>query len=959
LKGGKKIALYWAECWREEHIDLKVYLLRQEIYMKRFYQLFRITIVLLNLVLLLGCIPKMTIKETPHYKIYENIVLTAQDNVGRWIKTDIDIPKGTIVAVMVKGKIWDITDPSKWQWQANNCLRFKIGKGGLEEIILGGVDYLRTPSNINVVPSGEGGRLYLGMGTMWREPYPQSKRGEFTVRVIVWEKGHQDQIEGDLLELIRTHPKDRQFCDLVAFVAFCLNRMREYEKVQNLYKMMGETPDIDWSRAYPFMLEWMSDLEGYFGRNESAKFYAEESLNRIRGFGDRYSESALLRRLGTIASKLGQYEEASKYLEESLKISKSLNHPSYVGASLYWIGDNLLRMNKPDEAVKYLKDALEYFNQIDMYFMRRSCYLSLGRSYMRLNKNIEAKKSFESAIEMAAKISDPDIQWRSHGFLGRIAEKEENNQKAFEHYAKAISIIESMRAKFADPSLKTLFMKDKSRVYERMIQLLYKMQRTPEAFHYLERARARVMLDMLAEKTLSSKNKEENELLNQDRDLRKRIEEISTRQEKISFERPQGSEEEISEPQKLEKPISELERLHSQHRAILEKLESLNSELASLVSINPLKASEIQELLDGETILIEYFIGMENRFIFLVTKEKVLAVPLEVDSKILFQKIREFRDRAVEGITLDRLFSKAYERPLSDLYEILIQPIEKEILGKKNLIIVPHGMLHYLPFQALLSRDRKYLIESFSISYLPSATVLKYARAKNKGNRLDLFAAGNPVTGFELLPAAEEEVREVSTLFEKRLVLTGREATKASIKSQSPRYDLLHLSTHGEMIESNPLKSNLRFTPSGKDDGRLTVSEIFDMEIKANLVTLSACETALGKGETGDFPQGDDLVGLSRAFIHAGAPSVVASLWKVSDDSTVQLMKTFYQNLRGMPKAEALRKAQLDLRKSTVRFTVTRAGGGVTHPVQKGSEETIECSHPFFWAPFILLGDWR
>jgi CHAT domain-containing protein len=179
------------------------------------------------------------------------------------------------------------------------------------------------------------------------------------------------------------------------------------------------------------------------------------------------------------------------------------------------------------------------------------------------------------------------------------------------------------------------------------------------------------------------------------------------------------------------------------------------------------------------------------------------------------------------------------------------------------------------------------------------------------------------------------------------------------VKSQGPRYDLMLLSTHGEMIESNPLRSNLRFTPSERNDGKLTVNEIFDMEIKANLVTLSACETALVKGETGDFPQGDDLVGLSRAFIHAGAPSVVASLWKVSDDSTVQLMRNFYQNMRSMSKAEALRKAQMDLMKSTVRFTVTRAGGGLIQSAQKGSEEVIECSHPFFWAPFILLGDWR
>jgi CHAT domain-containing protein len=302
---------------------------------------------------------------------------------------------------------------------------------------------------------------------------------------------------------------------------------------------------------------------------------------------------------------------------------------------------------------------------------------------------------------------------------------------------------------------------------------------------------------------------------------------------------------------------------------------------------------------------------------------------------------------------------KTYEKSLSELYEMLIQPIEREISGKKRLVIVPHGILHYLPFQALLSRDGKYLIESFTISYLPSATVLKYARGKNKGNRIDLFAVGNPVTDLPPLPGAEIEARGVSALFEKTLLLTGRQATKTSMKDQSPKYDLLHLSTHGEMNESNPLKSNLRFTPTEKDDGKLTVSEIFDMEIKANLVTLSACETALEKGEGGDFPQGDDLVGLSRAFIHAGAPSVVASLWNVSDESTVELMKAFYRNLKSMSKSEALRKAQLDLMRSSIRPNVERSSRGNVQSINYPQDTTTEYSHPYFWAPFILLGDWR
>ena len=930
--------------------------------MKRFYCPFRIAIVLFILSFLLGCIGKMTIRETAHYKLYENIVLTPLANMGIWTKTDIDIPKGAIVAVMAKGEIWDITDPSKLHWQPYECLELKVGKGGIETSISAGID-LKDPSNLNVVPSGEGGRLYLGMATsiFWNKAnlWVQNKRGELVVRVIVWEKGHQDQIEGDLLQLIRTHPDDQQFRDLVAQMAFCFNQMGEYEKVQSLHRMMRETPEIDWGKAYPYILLTMSYLETSLGRNDRAKTYAEEALKGIKRYGNPYTESSALRHLGMIASNLRQYEEANRFLEESLKISKSLNHPYFIGVSLYEIGQNLLRMNKPDEAMKHLTDALKYFNKNDWYSTRRWCYLSLGESYTRLNKSTEAKKSFESAIKIAIQAGDPEPQWRAYDSLGRMAENEGDDQKAFEHYAKAISVIESMRAKFTDPGLKALFMKEKSSVYERMIQLLYKMQQVPEALHYLERAKARVMLDMLSEKTLSSINKEENELLNQEQALKKQIYEISMKQEGIGLERPPGPKEGISETQESEKPISELERVQSQHRAILEKIEKLNSELASLVSINPLKANEIQSLLDPDTALLAYFFGQEANFLFLATREKILAKPLGTDPEKLFQKIKEFRERAVEGITLDRLVMKTYEKSVSELYEMLIQPIEREISGKKHLVIVPHGMLHYLPFQALLSRDRRYLIESFSISYLPSATVLKYARGKNKGNRVSLFAVGNPITDLPPLPAAEQEAQEVSALFEKKLLLTGRQATKTSMKSQSPRYDLLHLSTHGEMIESNPLKSNLRFTPSEKDDGKLTVSEIFDMEIKANLVTLSACETGLVRGEGGDFPQGDDLVGLSRAFIHAGAPAVIASLWMVSDESTVELMRAFYRNLKSMSKSEALRKAQLDLMKSSIRLHVERSSGGITQPINYQQDMLIECSHPFFWAPFILLGDWR
>ncbi len=905
-----------------------------------------------------GCLPRMTVKETAHYKYYENIILKAPQHFGTWTKTDIYIPQGAMIAVMAKGEIWDARHPSQWRWQPSRSLRFKIGVNGPETHIAPGMDP-KNRTNMNFVQTVEGGPLYLGMGAWWKKKNPKFKQGKLVIRAIVWEKRYQARIEDDLLELIRHHPEDQQVRELVSPVAACFLRTGEYQRVQDLHKMMRETPDIEWGRAYPSVLLNVSDVERSLGKIDKAKACLEESLTLIRRFGNPYMEIQALRRLAEIASNSGKYDEANNLLMHSLNIAKKMRMPEAIGQSLSGIGYNLMRMDRPLEAVGYFENALKHFHKQDRWLFQRRCYLSLGESYMKLNRYDEACQSFESAIRIAVKVNDPGTQWGAYASLGRIAEAQGNDEKAFENYAKAITILESIRARFTDPSLKALFMKNKFRVYDRMIQLLHRMKRPAEALHYLERARARVMLDLLGEKAIFSRNKEENELLATERTLSARINQLSAAQEKIPLEELPEPEEQTPELQEPVQQVSDLKRLQSQHQTLLGRIERLNPELASLIAINPLKADEIQALLDSDAVILEYFLSAEGRLIFVVTREKISMVPFGAGSEKLFQKIKEFRTNAVEGISLDRLAMKTYEKPLSDLYEMLIQPVTEEISAKKHLIIIPHGMLHYLPFQALRSKDERYLIESFTISYLPSASVLKFAQVKNKGNRVELFAAGNPATGLAPLPAAEEEVRELSTLFKRTLVLTGKEATKTSVKGQSPKYDLLHFSTHGEMIGSNPLRSNLRFTPSAGDDGKLTVNEIFDMEVKANLVTLSACETALVKGEEGDFPRGDDLVGLSRAFIYAGAPSVVASLWKVSDDSTVALMRAFYRNLRSMTKAEALQKAQIDLMKSSIRFRVERGSGGITRSANYQPDMAIDCSHPFFWAPFVLVGDWR
>jgi len=296
------------------------------------------------------------------------------------------------------------------------------------------------------------------------------------------------------------------------------------------------------------------------------------------------------------------------------------------------------------------------------------------------------------------------------------------------------------------------------------------------------------------------------------------------------------------------------------------------------------------------------------------------------------------------------------------LYKQLIEPLVPHIKGKE-LIIVPHDVLHYLPFHALVGPDGRYLIEKYPVYYLSSASLLQFVQEKRKAGGEKVLAFGNPDLGDpeKNLEYAELEAEEVKAVYPESTVYVKKEASEEKSKSLSPKYDVLHFATHAQLNEDDPLSSAILLVKGGKEDGRLEVREIFGMDLKANLVVLSGCDTALGKLSTGD-----ELVGLTRAFIYAGTPSVVASLWSVDDSSTAQLMASFYRNLKTMSKAEALRQAQLELIRGEGRSDLyaKRGVGGIgklgeTPEAQPGSQgsSSLSTSHPYFWAPFILVGD--
>ena len=375
------------------------------------------------------------------------------------------------------------------------------------------------------------------------------------------------------------------------------------------------------------------------------------------------------------------------------------------------------------------------------------------------------------------------------------------------------------------------------------------------------------------------------------------------------------------------------------------------------MTVEPLTLKEVQELLQPGITLVEYFVGQVTTRVWIIEKERMQYVGIRLGKQELAERVKTIRN-SIFALGEKEKFNESS----TSLYQELIQPILAQVSGKE-LIIVPHDVLHYLPFHALLSPDGHYLLEKYPIYYLSSASLLQFVKEKRKAGGEKVLAFGNPDLGDpeKNLEYAELEAQEVKVLYPESSVFLKKDASEEKSKSLSPTHDILHFATHAELNEDDPLSSAVLLAKEGKEDGRLEVREIFGMDLKANLVVLSGCDTALGKLSTGD-----ELVGLTRAFIYAGTPSVVASLWSVDDSSTAQLMASFYRNLKTMSKVEALRQAQLELIRGEGRseLLVRRGVGGIgklgeTVKSESVSQDpiSVSTSHPYFWAPFILVGD--
>ncbi|MBM3464560.1 MAG: CHAT domain-containing protein [Armatimonadetes bacterium] len=504
------------------------------------------------------------------------------------------------------------------------------------------------------------------------------------------------------------------------------------------------------------------------------------------------------------------------------------------------------------------------------------------------------------------------LQGLLQGNLGRAHEALGDLKKAAECYREAIHAVETQRAGLAAAELKETFFRRNQHLYEDLARALHKAGRDGEAVAVMEQVRARSLADLLSQvplrKGLSARTQAA-------------LAEVRRTQRMATAARVPG------------RARSGAPEVVTARRTFMDALRDA-PELSHGATAETVRPEAVSALLDRDTVLLEYLIGERFAAVAVIAPgQPPQIVELTAPVEEMRAEISALR-RAVDGSTgipaRGRRVVASGQQPLdwrqsaARLYDMLLAPVEAHLRGKKRVVVVPFDELNYLPW-AVLGRE-KMLIDRMSVCVLPSATVLKFCRAKKRaaGSEVVAFGLGNVArNGFSALPNTLYELKAISGLRPGTRAFAEERFRRNVVQREAPGRRFVHFATHGFLDGNEPSGSGIVTA-----DGVLTVRDIFNLDLSADLVVLSACQTGLGK-----VYRGDEVVGLVRAFMYAGTPSVLATLWSVADDSTARFMEQYYQRLGKMDKAQALRQAQVALRK--------------------------QYAHPYYWAPFVLIGDWK
>ena len=669
----------------------------------------------------------------------------------------------------------------------------------------------------------------------------------------------------------------------------------------------------------------------------------------IEGLGD----------LGNLEIRLGDDASAERDFRRAMEIAEAIKHPRGITINLIALGDLEWRRKRLPEAAALYRYALARAGEANDRASSASARIQLALTYRDLKRldeaakealqareiaqatqarplevealyaqgevarssgrNEEALKYYSSAEDIVRETGDPELSWRLAFGRGQSLEVLGRNNEALTAYQNAVKTIELVRSGLREERFRAGYLEDKFQVYVALVQLLLKLGQADEAFVFAEKLRARSYLDMLSRGQPPIRNEARRQT---ETALQSRIRELQHKlEEETAKPKPDQKRQALD---LFSKELSDAER---DYETFLDDLWRTEPAYAAVRALKVPSGEEVERRLTRGTALVEYVLGEQNLVIFVLSSDGLHAKLVPLRATDLQAKVDTLRDLMLHRNTNE------WKLPAASLYRTLIAPIEEAgwLRDIKRLYIIPHAILHYVPF-AVLPNANHFLVDDYVLAYLPAAATLVYGDKPGRSSNSVLAMAPSSTR----LQYTQRESQSVSELFPRQhMLLVGSRATESSFKRLADHYDVIHLATHGYFNKLNPLLSGVMLEPDAQNDGRLEVHEILELKLNAQLVTLSACDTALGSGYFAEVPAGDDLVGLTRAFLFAGSPSVLASLWEVNDRSAPQLMRSFYSQLRDGDKATALAKAQREMRARGLY------------------------RHPYYWGAFTLVGQMK
>ena len=772
-----------------------------------------------------------------------------------------------------------------------------------------------------------------------------------------WQGNVQGSLEsyGEALRILEGLDDPSKKALLMGNMGAAYEKLSDYPKALDFYhqalKIFQEIQD---KGDTAWMLGNIGAISSKLGNDAEALDYFGKALPIMQEIGNRKYEGWILGTMGAIYKSSGNRQKSSEFLGRALEIAREIGDKRLEVDHLANMASNCREDGELEKAAEYLNQALGLAEELGDKVSIAEAHLLMGivlRDRKDYDRSID---EYQKALEIGKEIGVPRLIWNSEWGLAVSFEKKGQLEEALGRYKNAMDSVEKIRGRLITQEQKVGFLGETINIYEGLIRLLFKLRGqdssrdcVAESYHLAERAKSRAFLELLAETKVDLASGLSQELESEEKRLEVQLTGI---QQKL-----QDPEMKLPEREAL---YEELRGVESRYQEFIRELRSKSPEYAATVYPEPLTLSDVQRrLLDKNTYLVEFFLGADDVFQWVVSRNKVLSVRSLPRGHEVFEKMQDYQTQiAQRKINLDVRLAK-------NIYDVLLKEALRDVPASARLIIVPDGLLLRFPFEALVREIRggrpRYLLEYYTLSYAPSASVLAEVAAR-KGPQavrpVDLLALGNPVfegegkqgraqleylragASLQPLPYAEEEVSSIGKLYQsnrKETELYVRDkALESVLKSGAGRpFKILHLATHGFVDDRVPALSGLLLAPGAGpdgDDGYLRLNEIFHLKMNADLVVLSACETALGKEV-----RGEGMVGLTRAFFYAGARSVIASLWMVSDKSTALLMEDFYAHyLKGEDAATALRRAKLGL--------------------LDGKDPRYR--HPYFWAPFVFMG---